>query len=221
MKNRNSIIAIPIIIIGILLFVACSSSKSTVDNFETETGSFTDPRDGKTYKTVKIADQWIMAENLAYKPDSGNFWAYENNDSNLLIYGYLYDWETAMNIAPEGWHLPSMEEWTTIEKLLGAKRGTISYMEEIHPKLLIGGDSGLDILFGGIRTRDGEFKSMNEIARFWNSYDKRRKKNSYGLRSKQLIRKYADKGTRVHSVFQSSYERSSSGYSVRLFKDKE
>jgi len=152
-------------------------------------------------------------------PDSGNYWAYDNVDSNIAIYGYLYDFETAQNITPEGWHLPSWKEWKEIEKLLGAKRSTISQVKEIYPKLLIGGDSGLDILFGGIRTRDGEYKLMDEMARFWHSYDKKGKRNSFGLRSKQLILKYAEKGTKVHSVFQSSYESSRTGYSVRLFKD--
>ena len=36
-----------------------------------------------------------MAENLAYKPDQGNFWAYGDDTSNVAICGYLYDWETA------------------------------------------------------------------------------------------------------------------------------
>ncbi|MCK5775071.1 MAG: hypothetical protein KAH25_02785, partial [Bacteroidales bacterium] len=178
-----------------------------------------DPRDGKTYKTVKVGDQWIMAENLAYKPDSGNYWAYDDVDSNIAIYGYLYDFGTAINIAPEGWHLPSYKEWTAIEKLLGAKRNTISYSRELYPKLLLGGDSGLDILLGGIRTCDGEYKRMDEMARFWHSFDKRRKRASFGLRSKQLILKYGVRKNKVYPVFQSSYEQSCMGYSVRLFKD--
>ena len=48
-----------------------------------------------------------MAENLAYKPEQGNFWAYGNDSNNVAKYGYLYDWETAKKVAPKGWHLPT------------------------------------------------------------------------------------------------------------------
>jgi uncharacterized protein (TIGR02145 family) len=198
MKNRNSIIAIPIIIMGILLFIACNSSKSINDNFETETGSFTDPRDGKIYKTVKVGDQWIMAENLAYKTDNGKFWAYENDENNIAIYGYLYDWETAMNIAPEGWHLPSRKEWLAIQKTLGAKRSTFSYLEKIYPKLIVGGSSGLDMLFGGLRTCDGEFKYLGDKASI-----------PHGLW-----------GSKAPYAYNNAFQRTCPGYSVRLFKDK-
>ena len=75
---------------------------------------FLDPRDGKTYKTVKIGKQVWLAENLAYKPSSGNYWAYDNNSSNVVKFGYMYDWQTAKNACPTGWHLPSDAEWTQL-----------------------------------------------------------------------------------------------------------
>jgi len=54
-----------------------------------------------------------MAENLRYKARTGAF--YFNNDSNNVSgYGVLYEWKTAMNTCPAGWHLPSGTEFQTL-----------------------------------------------------------------------------------------------------------
>ena len=92
-----------------------------VEKKDKKASQLTDKRDGKTYKTVKIGTQEWMAENLAYKPSSGNYWAYDDDNSNVAKYGYLYDWETAKKVCPSGWHLPSDEEWTTLTDYLGGE----------------------------------------------------------------------------------------------------
>lgn len=86
----------------------------------TDTGVFTDNRDGKEYKWVKIGQLTWMAENLAYKPTNpGGFIAYDNDENNVSIYGYLYNQETAKVNAPDGWRLPTKEEFNTLVKELG------------------------------------------------------------------------------------------------------
>jgi uncharacterized protein (TIGR02145 family) len=82
--------------------------------------TFTDSRDGKTYKTVKMPDgkTW-MAQNLNYETDSS--WCYRN-PYNCNIYGRLYNWDNAMWACPSGWHLPSYREWTDLFKSVGGKR---------------------------------------------------------------------------------------------------
>ena len=90
-------------------------------NNNTSTGTYKDLRDGRTYKTVKIGNQIWMAENLAFKASEG-CWAYNNDENNAKIYGYLYNWKTAREGCPSGWHLPSLREWDTLIAYVGKKQ---------------------------------------------------------------------------------------------------
>jgi uncharacterized protein (TIGR02145 family) len=74
--------------------------------------SFADSRDGKTYKTVQIGTQTWMAENLNF--DTTYSWC-----RDCEVYGRLYSYEAATWSCPEGWHLPSDGEWTTLVAYLG------------------------------------------------------------------------------------------------------
>jgi len=97
--------------------------------------TFVDDRDNKTYKKVKIGTQTWMAENLNYAGEAGNEIGrcYDNDPANCTEYGRLYDWSMAMNgaasstatpsgvrgVCPDGWHLPSDAEWTTLTDYVG------------------------------------------------------------------------------------------------------
>lgn len=79
--------------------------------------TFFDSRDGKTYSTVMIGNQCWMKENLNYQ--TGNSWCFNNSASNCNVYGRLYDWHTAINACPEGWHLPTDSEWLELINHIG------------------------------------------------------------------------------------------------------
>jgi len=92
-----------------------------------------DSRDGKTYKTVKIGEQIWMAENLSFNAKESRCYgeggkAYEGNtfpiaqvQANCVKYGRLYNWEMAMKVCPNGWHLPSKEEFQTLVNFAGGE----------------------------------------------------------------------------------------------------
>jgi uncharacterized protein (TIGR02145 family) len=71
---------------------------------------FTDVRDQQVYPVVKIGEQHWMAANLNFA-NAENSWQTPN--------GRLYSLDAAQKAVPEGWHIPSDEEWFQLEKHLG------------------------------------------------------------------------------------------------------
>lgn len=106
------------------------NTKSEI-NHQEKKWEFIDSRDDKKYNFISIWEQVWMSKNFAYKPDIWNYWISNNNEKNLETYGYLYDWETAQKIAPEGWHIPTQDEWKILVKYLwGEEKAYNSLVEK-------------------------------------------------------------------------------------------
>ncbi|MDD3875860.1 MAG: FISUMP domain-containing protein [Bacteroidales bacterium] len=137
-------------------------------SFTTRGGAFTDSRDGKTYKWVKIGTQTWMAENLNFS--TGTSWCYENNTSNCSKYGRLYDWNTAKSACPSGWHLPSKSDYETLLISVGGSGGSEIREYNAYHALKVGGNSGFSALLGGsYDVHLSIFSEIGEIGYWWSS----------------------------------------------------
>jgi uncharacterized protein (TIGR02145 family) len=130
---------------------------------------FTDSRDNKTYKAVRIASQWWMAENLNYAASGSK--CYDNNPANCKKYGRLYDWNTAMKACPYGWHLPSRAEW---DMLMAAVDGEETARKKLKARSGWYGSNGTDqygfsALPGGEGYPGGGFDNVGSCGYWWSA----------------------------------------------------
>jgi uncharacterized protein (TIGR02145 family) len=162
-----------------------------------EYGTFTDPRDGKTYKTLKIGGQTWMAENLNYDAGSGTY-CYDDKSSNCAKYGKLYTWEAAKRAVPQGWRLPNKADFEKLLEYLDCKGNRYQQITN---------SSGFNALFGGYRNSDGDFANVGSDANFWSSSENGNHTAWYLY---------------VGSSYQTTnmnYYSSNNAFSVRLLKD--
>lgn len=171
-------------------------------------GKLYDSRDGKEYKTVKIGNQTWMAENLAYKPNDIDFASIiESVPSHWADWGYLYNWQTAKNICPAGWHLPSITEWKTLTDYLGGVKVAGAKMKSKGWWAFKKGtnESGFNAAPGGWRHYDGDVKYANFSGNWW----------CYPLDNKNYHFLVLDKeGVHLRYISRENY-----GFSVRCIKD--
>ena len=128
-RNAKKLLLFIPLLGSLLLSTGCE--KGLITN---PTGSMTDGRDGESYATVTIGGQKWMAENLRHNVTG----SWENPAFPSAAYGRLYDWNTAENICPAGWHLPTDEEWKTMEIRMGLSEEEANESAEFRGSIGIG-----------------------------------------------------------------------------------
>jgi uncharacterized protein (TIGR02145 family) len=184
--------------IGLGLVILVSCTKPNLPE-----GTFTDSRDSKVYNWITVENQTWMTENMAYLPSvsppaeggyQDPFYYVQEYEGlsvsevvvqeNYLKYGVLYNWKAAQSACPQGWHLPSDEEWKDLERYLGLSdsdsdetgvRNSGNVGEKLKSKTgwVENGNGnnkiGFNVLPGGNRNKNGGFGSIGMLANFWTS----------------------------------------------------
>jgi uncharacterized protein (TIGR02145 family) len=206
--------------------------------------------DRNVYKIIKIGNQWWMAENLKVthyrNGDSipivtdkiewstivtGAYCNYLNNASFVTTYGHLYNWYAVKDnrgIAPEGWHVPTDEEWKELEMYLGMSQsdansinwrgtgegGKLKEAGLVHwksPNSGANNQTGFTALPGGGRAGyepyEGNYYYLYELASIWSSSEA----NNY-------LAWFRDISYQKSSIYRSNISKRN-GFSIRCVKD--
>jgi len=175
-------------------------------------------RNGDLIPHIESDKEWEEAGNNGQPA-----WCYYDNDpENGKIYGKLYNWfavNDSRGLAPEGYHVPTDEEWTSLVEFLGISNGGWKlksvddywglykgFEGEDQPG---NGDNsyGFTALPGGVRWYDGGNICIGYSAEFWSATEV----DTCEAWQLSLFREYSDLDWR------SSFKQE--GLSVRCIKD--
>ena len=153
-------------------------------------GEFLDKRDDQVYRTIVISNHVWTAQNMNYKIETEEDseetnWCYGNDPERCQELGRLYTWEAAQKVCPEGWHLPTADEWAELLKdhscnvevyqdtilIFNCSGGELK-SSEIWGKTYTN-SYGFSVVPAGIRYTDGTtsygFYSYKKFAEFWSA----------------------------------------------------
>jgi len=135
------------------------------------TGIITDKRGPRYeyYGTVLIGDQWWLTRNLCVQDTAkycqffynSNWWNYYDY-GNLYLHNYM-NTNSLSDICPEGWRIPSSNDWN---KLFS------HYPEDrLYEALMPGGESDFSATLGGTGTGltpgTSEYRGIDEYGYYW------------------------------------------------------
>jgi len=146
--------------------------------------------DGNLYDVVTIGGRCWMVQNMSKhsgiaEKTADTAWAgsfapswcnYDNSALNGAAYGKLYNWYAIEGgaICPDGWHVPTKEEWDALIAFLGGNAVAGGKMKSTSalwdpPNTGADNSSGFDALPGGYRAHLGVFFDIKKTTVFWTS----------------------------------------------------
>lgn len=196
--------------------------------------------DGNAYRTIQIGEQVWMAENLKTTRlvdgspiqlvEKYEEWAnltlpaycwYNNDSLNGQEFGALYNYYVVESdqLCPEGWHVPTDEDWIALEIFndgAGVAGGPMKEAGTAHwkgPNTSASNDCGFTALPGGYRSYNGTFNLMRIEGFWWSSTEK----SWYGSKATVLYRNLSyDDQSLMRDVADKP-----NGFSVRCVKNKD
>ncbi len=223
-------------ILLMLTLVGCVKPTPEPEPEPTPTSTTLTDIDGNIYDVVSIGTQAWMNKNLnvsKYKNgdiipqvedrtqwlnlNTGAWCYYDNKVANGGIYGKLYNWYAIIDprgIAPAGYHIPTIEEWTKLTNYLGNDSIAGGKMKEagfIHwdsPNYGANNNSNFSGLPGGYRNQYGNYFNIGFSGYWWSSSEK-----------ESTIAKAISLKTNYYQVITSDEHFKISGLSVRCVKD--
>lgn len=179
--------------LAICSLASCSDDDKLPDIKPADRGTVMDD-DGNVYNWVRIGDQMWTTSNALNGPNLADEEYYDNFDwtdvlydsqvedyeeNYLPVYGNLMNYEAAVESAPEGWRLPSDEDWQKLERTLGmtgtANKGWrgAGVAEMMQDKdsgcelgLQLGGGCLVSVSYGSVEIA---LDWINEYGYFWTS----------------------------------------------------
>ena len=175
-----------------ILSMGCSKEgDNTLPQITPEaTGTFTDT-DGTEYPWVRYNGLDWMAANYKgvtpYYEEIKDQWGLlplfemtEETLANFETYGNLYSYDDAVSLAPEGWRLPTDEDWQKLEQAMGmdaATAGQTGWRGSLIGELLQqdGSGSGMHMLLSGCISLQASsmvsltFRYLHVFGYYWSS----------------------------------------------------
>lgn len=138
-----------------------------------DTDVLMDERDGNIYIIQKFHDQWWMCQNLKYNSGDGAK-CYEADEINCMLKGRWYIYDAALTACPEGYRLPSDEDWKKLETYIGMSKSDLDNRYNrnsgtVGKFLKADGGLGFDAEYSGVVSPNGNDSYFTTHAYFWTS----------------------------------------------------